>query len=67
MVKWGHDAGALMTKLMPLEEETLENLLSLSTHKEEIMWAYSKMVVTCKPGEEVSAETRAVGKQIFVV
>lgn len=51
--RWlGHERGALMTRLVPLERETLE-MISLST-----AWRHSKKAAVCKPGREFSPQTQ---------
>ena len=51
--RWlGHEDGTPMMGLVPLEKETEESFLSLST-----IWEYSEKVAICKPGREFSPGT----------
>lgn len=53
--RWGHEGGALMTELAPLQKKHQRALSFFPcTYKEEVMWAHSNMVAVYKPGRELS-------------
>ena len=59
-VAWGYAGSVLTMGLVPLWEDTLESLVSLSihTHQEKAMWTYIEKAAICNPGKELSPYTK---------